>query len=143
MADCRDSTSAAIKAIPAGIAVLVVVVDAPFPPSRKAAAMSTRKASALSELVMFCDVLPQMIPRHCKTAKTIATTTAIATASGFPLSRGKRAPANSPIRSETPAAEPHVEIQSLQPTRKPAYSPNAWRAKTYCPPDFGIIAEFG
>ena len=80
-----------------------------------------------------------MIPRHCRTAKTIATAVATATAPRFPLSAGKSAPANSPIKRDTPAVEPQVEIQSLQPTRKPAYSPNAWRAKTYCPPFFGIM----
>jgi hypothetical protein len=88
--------------------------------------------------VKFCVVLPQAIPRHCKSAKRIATVDAMATA--LPLSAGKSAPANSPMTSETAAAEPHVEIQSLQPTIKPAYSPKAYRAKTYCPPDFGIIA---
>src|SRR5947207_2279498 len=113
-------------------------VKEPPRPRTKPAAIRARKASALIRLVKFCVVLPQTIPRHCKSAKTIATVAAIATA--FPLSVGKSAPANSPITSETAAAEPQVEIQSLHPTMKPAYSPNAYRAKTYCPPERGIIA---
>ena len=67
--------------------------------------------------------LGTMIPRHCKTAKTIATVAAIAGLQ--PLNAGKSAPENVPTTSATAAVEPHVEIQSLQPTMNPAYSPSA------------------
>src|SRR4051812_32988331 len=33
-----------------------------------------------------------------------------------------------------------LEIQSVHPITKPAYSPIARRANTYCPPDLGSIA---
>src|SRR6185369_5059318 len=103
-----------------------------------AAAINTQKASAFRRLVMFWIVLPQTMPRHCKTPNTIAI--AAATAGPLPLRAGKSAPENVPATSATAAVEPHVEIQSLQPTMKPAYSPSAYRSNTYWPPDRGIIA---
>src|SRR5215470_19047547 len=46
----------------------------------------------------------------------------------------------SPMTMATAAFVPQVESQSLQPTRKPAYSPTPRRAKLYWPPLRGIIA---
>src|SRR5688500_3627194 len=104
-------------------------VNAPPPPRMKAATISAKNASALSKLVKFWILLPQTIPRHWSTAKKIAT--AAATAAAFPLSAGMSAPEKVPITNATAAVEPHDEIQSLQPTINPAYSPSAYRENTY------------
>src|ERR1044071_9214522 len=96
-------------------------VKAPLPPSQNAAAISARNASAFSRLVRFWILLPQTIPRHCRNAKMIATAVAIV----FVESAGNNATENVPISSDTAAVEPHDEIQSLQPTMNPAYSPSA------------------
>ena len=63
------------------------------------------------------------MPRHCTAAKT--TVTAVAIAAARPVSDGTSATENSPTTSETAAVVPQVEIQSLQPTMKPGYSPSA------------------
>src|ERR1051326_6345122 len=99
------------------------LVIAPLPPSMNPASINARNASALSKLVMFCVVLPQPMPCHCSSAKKIAT--AAATIAAFPSSAGMRAPLNVPFNSDPAAVEPHDEIQSLQPTTNPAYSPSA------------------
>src|ERR1043166_5296149 len=108
------------------IAALVLgepLVIAPLPPKMNPASINARNASALSKLVTFCVVLPQTMPCHCNSAKKIAT--AAATNAAFPASAGITAPLNVPINNETAAVEPHDEIQSLQPTTNPAYSPRA------------------
>src|ERR1044072_251157 len=92
-------------------------------PNRNAAPIRIRNASVFIRLVRFCVVLPQTTPRHCKAAKTSATVTAMGTAA--PAIVGNRITVNWPINNATAAVEPQVEIQSLQPTTKPAYSPSA------------------
>src|ERR1051325_116864 len=82
-------------------------------------------------------LLPQTIPRHCSTANSIFTAAAIPAL--LPATVGISASENVPTTSATAAVEPHEEIQSLQPTINPAYSPSAYRENTYCPPERGII----
>src|SRR4030095_13211369 len=43
------------------------------------------------------------------------------------------------VTRATAAVAPQVDNQSDQPTMNPAYSPKAYRAKTYCPPERGSI----
>src|SRR5688572_4850894 len=109
--------------VTAAVEYVCELVTAPLPPRMNAAAMSARKASAFNKLVKFWIVLPQTMPRHCNTANTIATVAA--TAGPLPSSPGMSAPENVPMTSATAAVEPHEEIQSLQPTMNPAYSPSA------------------
>ena len=65
--------------------------------------------------------------------------TKVATATVLPAKAGSSAPVYSPMTIATAAVVPQVEIQSLQPTIKPAYGPSARRAKLYWPPERGII----
>src|SRR5215813_6690319 len=111
------------ESVIAAVVLGEAVVIAPLPPKMNPASINARNASALSKLVRFCVLLPQTMPCHCNSAKTIAT--AAATAVAFPSSAGISAPLNVPINSDTAAVEPHDEIQSLQPTTNPAYSPRA------------------
>ena len=72
------------------------------------------------------------------TANAVVTKTA--TPAVHPARPGTSTAANSAATIETAAVVPQVEIQSLHPTRKPAYSPNAYRENTYWPPERGSIA---
>src|SRR5271163_390130 len=119
-------------------AVMAGAAARAWPPNTKHATSRIANASVLSTAVKICAPLPQRIPRHCKTPKP----TMMATAISFtcPASSGTRSPLYSPITMPTAAAVPQVESQSLQPTMKPAYSPNARREKLYCPPLRGMAA---
>src|SRR5689334_8229728 len=111
------------ESVIAAVVLGAALVIAPLPPKMNPASINATNASALSKLVTFWVVLPQTMPCHCNSAKKIAT--AAATAVAFPASAGNSAPLNVPINNDTAAVEPHDEIQSLQPTTKPAYSPSA------------------
>src|ERR671932_180690 len=63
-----------------------------------------------------------------------AITVITATAAACGASTGTSTPTASPITMEIAATVALVESQSLQPMTKPGYGPNAYRAKTYCPP---------
>src|SRR5437763_7091458 len=80
------------------------------------------------------------MPRHCKIPNpTMIDTEMIFTFSG-PARREKKCPLYSLMTMATAAAVPQVESQSLQPTRKPAYSPRPRREKLYWPPLSGMAA---
>src|SRR5688572_16197022 len=132
MTPWRASTSAAQNASPPG--TLPAEGEAPGPssprpPKAKKAAVSATKARVLTRLVKVCARLPQRTPTHCRSANVTTDADATARASE-PASAGTTTPAYSPTTSATAASVPHVESQSLQPTTKLGYSPNARRAKT-------------
>src|SRR5689334_8753093 len=110
------------------------------PPKRKVAATRITNAPVLRAAVKSCALLPQRMPRHCRTPKpTTMETESILTFCG-PARMEKRRPLYSLMTMATAAAVPQVESQSLQPTMKPAYSPKARREKLYWPPLRGIAA---
>jgi hypothetical protein len=86
-------------------------------PSQKQATMNSSNARPLTRLVTFCTAAPPRMPTHwmiVNSATTVSATTCSVRASG------KRRTEYCPTISATAAVVPQVEIQSLQPTTKPA-----------------------
>src|SRR5688500_12805007 len=81
---------------------------------------------------------PERTPTPCNAVHTMVTVTA--TSVPEVASDGHSAPVSSPRAMAPAAIDAALEIQSLHPMTKPAYSPMARRAYTYWPPDFGSIA---
>src|SRR5687767_11014966 len=104
----------------------------------KHATTSASRATALIVLVTACTRAPARTSRQSTMVKRM--TTADATYADRPAIAGTSTPSDSASTIDTAAELPHVEIQSLQPTTNPAYSPMPARANTYCPPDRGSIA---
>src|SRR5439155_17575942 len=88
------------------------------PPYAKQAATRARSASDFARLVSCCVVSPSFVPRSNSTVK--ATTSAIATGVASELLPTVSAESDSPNTSATAAVDADVDIQSFQPTRKPA-----------------------
>ena len=86
-------------------------------PRRKHAAIRKRKASVLSRLVTSCANPPHRTPSHCTSVKMAITASATTSTA---RKCGARWMAYSPTTMATAAVVPQVEIQSLQPTMKPA-----------------------
>jgi hypothetical protein len=84
----------------------------------KQAAMNTASAIVLKRLVISCDRPPTRVLFRRRTVKT--TTVAIARPVACFESDGMRAASDSPMTIEIAAVLAHVEIQSSQPTTKPA-----------------------
>src|SRR5437868_5127461 len=88
------------------------------PPKMKHAATNTINARVLKRLVISCARPPTLVLRN----NTAVKTTTVAMASG--VERGgsgvMRAASDSPMTIEIAAVLAHVEIQSFQPTTKPA-----------------------
>src|SRR5204862_2984399 len=86
-------------------------------PSQKQTTMNSRSASAFNRLVTFCTAPAERTPSHCTTVR-IATTASATTC--CVRAAGHNSTVYSPTTIATAAVVPHVEIQSLQPTTKPA-----------------------
>src|SRR5436190_850471 len=129
-------TTAVPSASPAGRAT----ADA-----RPAIGVVTRHATATARSVRTfvmpiarVDTSPERTPIQCNTPKASVMANAMAVFAGSREGQNSADSAPSPIDAAAIAAA--LEIQSVQPMTKPAYSPMARRANTYCPPDCGSIA---
>jgi len=88
------------------------------PANTKHAAINASSASAFARLVICCAMFPDLAPRSRSMVKM--TTTDIASGGAAPLESGITCTADSPMTREIAAIDAQVEIQSFQPTKKPA-----------------------